>query len=63
MFEKNIYCVSELSMFVDNLLNTSSGVSKLRAFLDLLLSRVSTSLTSLEVVSKKLSVLGKLLPN
>ena len=46
-------------MFLDNLLNASSGVSKLRAFLGLLLRSVSTSLTSLEVVAKKLCVLGK----
>ncbi|WP_215217604.1 hypothetical protein, partial [Candidatus Rhabdochlamydia sp. W815] len=46
-------------MFVDNLVNTSSGVSKLRAFLGLLFSKVSTLSISLEVVSKKLCVLGK----
>ncbi|MCL6755622.1 MAG: hypothetical protein M3A24_00350, partial [Candidatus Rhabdochlamydia oedothoracis] len=49
----------EHSLFVDNLVNTSGGVSKLRAFLGLLFSKVSTLSISLEVVSKKLCVLGK----
>ncbi|WP_215217633.1 hypothetical protein [Candidatus Rhabdochlamydia sp. W815] len=33
-----LFCAPEHSIFVDNLLNTSSGVLKLRAFLGLLFS-------------------------